>query len=114
MSMVPTAEDRAYERGWNARGKEVESLEAELVSARAEIDRCHARLEIDHHFVMADGEGLERRETPMEERASRPDAVSARDATIKLLDKRIARFEADAEPPPSMDMFGDNEWRFSK
>lgn len=82
--------------------------------AEAEIARCHARLEIDHHFVMIDGAGLERRETPIEERASRPDAVSARDETIKLLDKRIARFEAEAEPPASMDMFGDDEWRFSK
>ncbi len=44
-----------------------------------------------------------------------PSAVGARDETIKLLDQRIAWFEANMEIGPSMDsMSGDDEWRFSK
>ena len=51
--------------------------------ARLEIERCHARLEIDHHFVMpSSGTAPVRRETPWCDRASMPDAVECRDATI--------------------------------
>ena len=56
--------------------------------ARLEIKRCHARLEIDHHYVMPpSGTKLERRETPWCDRISMPDAVECRDATIELLEQ---------------------------
>lgn len=57
-------------------------------AARLEIERCHARLEIDHHFVLpSKGTELIRRETPYAERFSIPDAVECRDATISLIER---------------------------
>jgi hypothetical protein len=63
-----------------------------LKAAEDEIARCHARLEIDHYFKMGDNDDsdLERVDIPMDERASFPDAVAARDATIQLLEDQLA------------------------
>lgn len=74
--------------------------EAELAEARAEIDRCHARLEIDHIFRMPKGgaetaDDLIREEVPMSERASMIDGISCRDETIKLLDKNNNSLKAE-------------------
>jgi len=59
----------------------ISTLERELEEARAEIDRCHARLEIDHYWRMSDNDDsdLERVDLPMDERETFPDAVEARD-----------------------------------
>ncbi|WP_422383261.1 hypothetical protein [Roseibium album] len=55
--------------------------------ARIEIERCHSRLEIDHHFVMpvSGGEPV-RRETPWCDRISMPDGIECRGATIAMLE----------------------------
>lgn len=59
---------------------------------RRERDRCHARLEIDHYFKIGDNDDsdLERVDIPLGERADFPDAVTVRDATIKLLEEQVA------------------------
>lgn len=64
---------------------EVKRLTEDNEALRAEVARCHARLEIDHVYV-ADGDELVRREVPMDERLSMPDAVECRDATISILE----------------------------
>ena len=53
------------------------------LSAASEIERCHARLEIDHCFKMV-GEDMHRVDIPYADRAAFPDAVTCRDATISL------------------------------
>lgn len=55
--------------------------------AREEIERCHARLEIDHYFILK-GREMVRKEIPWNERETWPDGISARDETIALLDER--------------------------
>ncbi len=57
--------------------------------ARLEIERCHARLEIDHHFVLpyANAE-IVRRETPWNDRLSMPDGIDCRDATIAEIERK--------------------------
>lgn len=67
-----------------------------ILSQQEEIDRCHARLEIDHVFVAA-GDDFKRREVPMPERANMPDGITARDETIKLLDEQVASSQARIE-----------------
>ena len=145
MSLVPTAEDRAYERGWNARGKEVERLEDELVSALAERDAAR------EHAVLA----RLREKTAEDARIHAVDTAEALQIITEQQADSIAKLERDVqkwqeahvlavkqreeantygdedaeraeaklaaiaeqpvlEPPPSMDMFGDDEWRFSK
>lgn len=56
-----------------------------------EVERCHARLEIDHYFQASDGNELVRVDVPMEARHGLPDAVECRDETIKLIDADRAR-----------------------
>lgn len=58
---------------------------------RAEVERCHARLEIDHAFTAGPDDQLVRYEIPMAERASMPDGIECRDDTIKLQDEQIDR-----------------------
>lgn len=60
-----------------------------ILKLQAEIARCHERLEIDHYFKIGDNDDsdLERVDIPMSERASFPDAVRARDATIGLIEE---------------------------
>jgi len=62
------------------------------IDAETEIARCHARLEIDHAFIPDGGEFI-RFEIPMAERSQWPDAIECRDATIRILDSRIAELE---------------------
>ena len=67
-----------------------------IAALEAEVARCHARLEITHVGQMK-GDGtadLIRVEVPMAERATMPDGIDARDATIYLLDEDIARLSA--------------------
>jgi hypothetical protein len=65
------------------------ALATEAEAMRAEIARCHARLEIDHEWRLVDG--VETRvEIPVEDRATAYDAVACRDATIELLEDKIA------------------------
>lgn len=64
---------------------EVKRLTKDNEALRVEVARCHARLEIDHVFV-AEGDDFVRREVPMNERLSLPDAVECRDATISILE----------------------------
>jgi chromosome segregation ATPase len=73
--------------------REVAAAEAAALEraekAEAEVARCHARLEIDHEWRLVDG--VETRvEIPIEDRAAAYDAVSCRDATIELLEDKIA------------------------
>lgn len=69
----------------------------------AEVRRCHARLEIDHEWRPArDGEtperdGLVREPIPYERRASEPDGIECRDATIAMLQERLAWSQAENE-----------------
>ncbi|MER9217930.1 hypothetical protein NKI48_03195 [Mesorhizobium sp. M0644] len=72
-------------------------LKAENARLVKERDRCHERLEIDHHFVMVGENQLERREIPIDQRAAEPDGIEARDCTIALQDSRIASLEAERE-----------------
>jgi len=76
------------------RDKEIERLRAEVV-------RCHARLEIDHVFRMPpdaeDGDDLIREDVPMSERAEMVDGIACRDETIKLQDQQIEKLLAALE-----------------
>lgn len=69
----------------------VERLDAEM---RKEIARCHERLEIDHIYEGDGCGGLKRVEVPMAERASLPDGIECRDATIEGQEKTIAELRA--------------------
>lgn len=65
--------------------------EAEIAALRAKVERYEARLEIDHCYVMVDGNPeLERRDVPPEERETWPDGITCRDETIRLLEEQIA------------------------
>jgi hypothetical protein len=86
--------DEAWEsREWHrvsleAQSANLRAAEARLREAEEEIARCHARLEIDHVYVMGDtpDHDIVRQEVPMNERQNIPDAVECRDATIALLE----------------------------
>jgi hypothetical protein len=75
-----------------------------IAGLREEVDRCHARLEIDHVFTgggkQEDG-GFLRVEVPMGERKSLPDAVACRDDTIELQGEQIAELRARCEAAES-------------
>lgn len=62
-------------------------------AARLEIERCHARLEIDHWYVLSESGQRLRKEAPWEDRSAAWDAVSCRDETIKLLQEQVDRME---------------------
>ena len=53
----------------------------------AEIERCHARLEIDHCYVMR-GKKLIRKPLSWKERLAFPDAVACRDDSIELMRRK--------------------------
>ncbi|MCW5720761.1 MAG: hypothetical protein KIS86_06425 [Devosia sp.] len=67
-----------------------------IAGLKEEVERCHARLEIDHEWVVGgnDDSGLERREIPIEERASQIDGIECRDATITELEREVERLTA--------------------
>lgn len=58
-----------------------------------EVERCHARLEIDHEWVMGgnDDSDLECLEIPFAERANQIDGIECRDATIHELEREVKR-----------------------
>jgi hypothetical protein len=59
-----------------------------------EIDRCHARLEIDHAFQYAYGEAFKRIEIPYDERLTFPDKITALECDMKhLKDKDLYSHE---------------------
>lgn len=75
--------------------------EKSVAELKAEVDRCHARLEIDHQFLLSGdgGEDLVRVEVPIDQRANQIDGIEARDATIAELERQIAALEpAPAHP----------------
>ncbi len=61
-----------------------------ITALRAEIDRCHERLEIKrmHRMNLATGETTPV-DIPLQERASLPDGIDCRDETIRLLRDNI-------------------------
>lgn len=61
-----------------------------ITALRAEIDRCHERLEIKrmHRMDLATGETTPV-DVPLQERASLPDGIDCRDETIRLLRDNI-------------------------
>ena len=58
-----------------------------------EIDRCHARLEIDHVWHSTSG-GVIPVRVPYSDRAGMPDGVECRDETIKIQDESISKLES--------------------
>ena len=72
-------------------------MEAELASLRAEVERCHARLEIDHHFTLNDAGETVRVDVPMAERNKDLDAVFCRDTTIELVEDENKHLAAEVE-----------------
>lgn len=54
-----------------------------------EIDRCHARLEIDHVWHATSGGDIPVR-VPYSDRAGMPDGIECRDETIKIQDESIS------------------------
>lgn len=61
----------------------------DVLALIAEIYRCHARLEIDHVYRVVDG-GTVREDVAYADRGNVPDGIECRDATIGLLEERIA------------------------
>lgn len=69
--------------------------DAEIATLRAEIQRCHERLEITHVFqAKNETSGIERVEVPYLERVTMPDGIQCRDATIELLEQNVAALRA--------------------
>lgn len=53
--------------------------------ARLEIERCHARLEIDRAYTLK-GDDIEGFRIPWADRLTMPDGISCRDETIRILE----------------------------
>lgn len=69
----------------------VQAIRAHVQAMAKEIERCHERLEITHAYRLnQETDTLEKFDIPMSERHDMVDGISARDETIKLLDKDIA------------------------
>lgn len=62
----------------------------DVLALISEIDRCHARLEIDHVYRLVDGKGVHE-SVPYTDRRTVPDGITCRDATINLLEGMIRR-----------------------
>jgi Lar family restriction alleviation protein len=99
---------------WNRRAPvpALASTQDEILRLKAEVQRCHERLEIDHEYVMSgnDDDDLMRVEIPFAERAGQIDGIEARDCTIAILEeqlekRRAARSLSQDGPvaPPSID-----------
>lgn len=91
--------EAAAEEMWRAGYDDIRdiitTLRAALDAAEAERDRCHVRLEIDHYFTLSDDETTERCDIPLDMRASFPDGIECRDATIDLQDAHIKELETE-------------------
>jgi hypothetical protein len=107
-----TSELKARAERWKLNGgsarlsvplREIRAALDHIASLEAERDRCHARLEIDHHFVMVGDDKLERREVPLDERAAEIDGIEARDCTIALQDEQIAKLQAALDAARALD-----------
>jgi hypothetical protein len=72
------------------------STQAEILRLKAEVQRCHERLEIDHEYVMSgnDDDDLMRVEIPFAERAGQIDGIEARDCTIAILEEQLEKHRA--------------------
>ena len=64
-----------------------------ILALLAEIDRCHARLEIDRVWHATTGGDVPKR-VSYAERNTIPDGIECRDETIKMQDERIKALEA--------------------
>ena len=64
------------------------SAPSTILALIAEIDRCHARLEIDRVWHATTG-GDVPKTVPYAERGAIPDGIEARDDTIKILDRKV-------------------------
>ena len=64
---------------------------AKIRALQKEVRRCHARLEIDHYYVML-GKKTYRKPIPYKDRLLFPDGISCRDETIKMLDRQIDEY----------------------
>ena len=64
-----------------------------VLALLAEIDRCHARLEIDRVWHATTGGDVPKR-VSYAERNTIPDGIECRDETIKMQDERIKALEA--------------------
>lgn len=64
---------------------------AELIRLRAEVERCHSRLEIDRYYVVdrSSEDGFGRVDVPMADRDTVVDGIFCRDATIAGLRSEI-------------------------
>jgi len=68
----------------------IRELLAERDALAAEVERCHARLEIDRHYVPNEaGDDLIEKSIPMAERAEIIDGTETRDATIREQDEQL-------------------------
>lgn len=75
-----------------------EEAAAALREQQAEIERCHARLEIDHIWqAPVDGGELVRVEIPYPDRKSEVDGIECRDATISGLEEQLADSQKEIE-----------------
>lgn len=63
----------------------------EIAELAAEVERCHARLEIDRHlFSYGDGDDLIEVFIPLHDREKFPDGIEARDVTIREQDEQLS------------------------
>ncbi len=76
-------------------------LAKEIERLRAEIERCHARLEIDHVFVVPQGASaltdLVREEVPYQQRLTMLDGITARDSEIAILEEQAEEYVSEIE-----------------
>lgn len=94
--------------GDGARHKWWDDLAALITSLVSERDRCHARLEIDHYYVMGENDDLVRREVPPDQRHTQIDGIECRDATISVLEQDLAAAERHlAEAREALKPFAD-------
>ena len=73
----------------------IQTLQRERDELAVERDRCHARLEIDHVWVMGGNDDcdLERLDIPLDKRDIQIDGIEARDATISVLEQDLSAAE---------------------
>lgn len=78
----------------DAQTRITEACQSSMREMLARIEALEARLEIDHHFELIEGE-MTRVEVPAEDREiGSLDGISCRDATIELQDEHIVKLKA--------------------